>query len=123
VGGLVFWSGPSGSVGSYCLTVTPGGAFAVRRMVSTAGPLSQQFADIIPNTPAAAINTGLGQLNKLELVLKGNTGTVYINGTKVGAFTGTPPSNGSYIGLIAGSAGSKASDWNVTDVEVHALAQ
>jgi hypothetical protein len=108
-GGVVFWGGLNSAVSYYCLTVTPGGAFAVRQMVSLAGTLSQQFADVIPSTPVAAIKTGVNQVNKLELVLKGNTGTVFINGTKVGAFTGTPPPNGGTIGLIAGAPGTSAS--------------
>lgn len=48
---------------------------------------------------ASAFNQGINQWNRLEVDLKGNRATFFINGTNEGYLTGEPPSGGGFVGL------------------------
>jgi hypothetical protein len=121
--GLVFWAADFRGRDYYCLTVTPDGRFAVRRHAAPAPSRTTaliwlytpigQFTDIVPATPAKAWKPG--QWNRLKLVLDGSRGTIFVNGVKVGGFTGTPPASGWFLGIVAGAESNTGTAWRFLD--------
>lgn len=103
-GGLIFWAKDASDY--YYLLVTGEGWLSVNRWVNQRSSLPVQWRE------SAAIKKGIGQINQLRVVTKGNQATVYINDTEVVTFKGQPPQGGSFIGVIAFSP-EKAQNKNV----------
>lgn len=90
IGGLVFWALDYSNY--YVLEYAQNGTYSVSRLHRKRWlrPVSWRKSD--------AIKTGPNQVNELRAVVKGNQGTVYVNGTKLIDFTGQPPGS-SQVGL------------------------
>jgi hypothetical protein len=65
-----------------------------------------------------AIKKGVGAVNEVEVRLSGNTGTGYVNGTKVVTFNGWPPDGGGYFGVSADSENERANIWEFRDFKI-----
>jgi hypothetical protein len=85
-GGLIFWAKDNSNY--YYLLVSGNGQFTVRRYVN-----SQSLAPV-DWRESAAIKKGVGQVNELRVVTKGNQARVYINDTEVITFNGQVPERG-----------------------------
>ncbi len=66
----------------------------------------------------AAVKQGIGQINRLRMVTKGNEATAYINGTEVVTFSGQPPDSGSFIGVFGDSPTNSQNVWEFSDLKV-----
>jgi hypothetical protein len=65
-----------------------------------------------------AIKKRVGDLNKVEVRLSGNTGNGYVNGTKVATFNGHPPEGGDFFGVMAESENERANIWEFRDLKI-----
>jgi hypothetical protein len=90
---ILFWFADWDNL--YLFEVYPTGGFDVERLSKGKWLLP------VPYTETLAIKKGAGQVNQIELQLKGKQGTMFINGTQVGQFKGVPPKDGSKLGLAA----------------------
>jgi Domain of Unknown Function (DUF1080) len=88
---IVFWFQDSSNF--YELGVWPNGKIDVERW------RNGKILYPVSNTEVPALKKGLGQTNSLEVETKGNMATVYVNGTKIVEFKGTPPEGGGKVGL------------------------
>ena len=57
----------------------------------------------VPLRKHDSINVGTKATNEISVVVKGNKGSITINGKKVGDFTGQPPEGGSLVGVNFGT--------------------
>ena len=71
----------------------------------------------LPWDHSDAVKTGSDAVNKLRVVTKGNSITMYVNGQEVGSFNGKPPDGGGMIGVV-GSAGKEAYIWEYSNLMV-----
>ena len=97
-GGLAFWA--TDYQDYYELMVGPSGTVGVDRILPGRRISIMTFAN------SSAVKSGVGQMNQLRVQTKGNTATLYINGTQVGSITGQPPQGGGEVGLTAQSGPS-----------------
>ncbi len=109
-GGLVFWAKDTNNY--YALLVSGEGLFAVKRYVDSRALTPVDWSQ------NAAIKRGVGQVNELRIVTKGNQATAYINGTQVTTFNGQPPDGGSLIGVKGSSAEKSQITWEFSDLRV-----
>jgi hypothetical protein len=100
-GGLAFWA--TSYQNYYELMIGPSGTFGVDRILPGRRVPIMQFAT------SSAVKSGIGQVNRLRVQTKGNSATLYINGTKLGTINGQPPQGGGEIGITA-QAGPKTRD-------------
>jgi hypothetical protein len=108
-GSLVFWAKDRGDF--YNLNINPNGRFAVSHWLGRwLEPVSWRASD--------ALKKGVGAVNQVKLVTKGNRGTVFFNGKEVISFSGQPPQGGGLIGFYVDSGGVNSvtfSDFKVTE--------
>jgi hypothetical protein len=104
MGGLLFWGDNTDDF--YFLAVTEDGRFAVFQFVNSA-----IIATPIPLTKTGALKTGKSVPNAIEVSLRGDQGTVIINGQTVGTFTGALPARGGLIGLEMAAQPAGPSAW------------
>jgi hypothetical protein len=108
-GSLVFWAKDRGDF--YNLNINPNGLFAVSHWLGRwLAPVSWRASD--------TLKKGVGAVNQLKLVTKGNRGTVFFNGKEVISFSGQSPQGGGLIGFYVDSAGVNSvafSDFKVTE--------
>jgi hypothetical protein len=109
-GGLVFWIKDSNNY--YVLLVSGNGQFTVRRYVNNQSLATVDWRD------SAAVKKGVGQVNELRVVTKGNQAMTYINGTQVATFSGQLPDGGSSIGVKGSSAEKSQITWEFSDLKV-----
>jgi hypothetical protein len=102
-GGLVFWASDSSNF--YYVAINAGGKFAVVR--NSAGVWSVS----VPWTQTAALKTGAGAVNALQLNLVGNQASLVLNGRQVTNFTGQPPPTGGMIGFFVAAGNAGATTW------------
>jgi hypothetical protein len=115
MGGLLFWGDSDND--NYFLAITADGRFGVYHLRNST------VADKpIPLTTTSALKTGKSIPNAIEISLRGNQGTVIINGQTVGSFTGQPPTKGGYIGLQMAAATASAAAWGFYHLVVAAPA-
>lgn len=69
-----------------------------------------------------AIKKGVGDVNEVEIRLSGNTGTCYVNGTKVVTFS-QPQLGGRYFGIYGQSEDERANIWEFRDFKILKLQQ
>ncbi len=106
---LVFWTKGGGDW--YNLPISPDGRFAVSHWVGRwLAPVTWRASD--------ALKKGVGAVNQVKLVTRGNRGTVFFNGKEVISFSGQPPEGGGLIGFYVDSGGVNSvafSDFKVTE--------
>lgn len=109
-GGMVFWYE---SADKYYMTAIKGdGRVGIWRY------LSGRWNAVLPLAANAAVKAKPGDENIIEVALHGNTGTLFLNGTKITDFRGQPPKGGSAIGIYAESEQSQSNIWEFSDVRV-----
>jgi WD40 repeat protein len=108
-GGLVFWSKGYGD--GYLFLISADGQFAIGRWFNNGWLPSTGWQD------SAAINNGVGQINKLRVVTKEGQATAYINGQQVAVISGDSP-RGGFIGLYGESAEKSENTWQFSNLEV-----
>ena len=111
-GALAFWASDYSNF--YTASIYPNGAFFVSRRVHG------NLATVVPWTTSDAIKKGVDAINLLQVVLKGTSASLYINGIKVTDFQGQPPPEGGATGLVAVSEAQQRDEWrflNITVVE------
>lgn len=108
---LVFWA--KGGDDFYTVAISPPyGRFAVSHWLAGRwlAPVTWRASD--------ALKKGVGAVNQVKLVTKGNRGTVFFNGKEVISFSGQPPEGGGFIGFYVDSGGVNSvafSDFKVTE--------
>jgi Domain of Unknown Function (DUF1080) len=108
-GGLTFWMTDDNNY--YVFSIYPNGRWDSQRRAG-----SRWIAINAANSDA--IKKGAGDLNEIELRVSGNTGTGYVNGTKVATFTGQPPVGGGYFGVFSESEEARANIWEFRDFKI-----
>ncbi len=100
--GVWFWS--QSAQNFYTATLSLDGTASIDRLVNGVWHV------VLPPTPSGAVRTKPGAVNEVEVAVRGNTGSFYINGTKITDFHGEPPPNGGPPGVYAES-GSTGVAW------------
>jgi len=108
--GVVFWKRDNDNY--YLAAISPDGIAAISR--SVAG----QWTTIVDPTSSPAIKTAAGSVNEIEVTTKGNSGTFYVNGTKITDFHGQAPSDGGPPGVYAES-GPTITTWVFSRVQIY----
>lgn len=104
--GIVFWAA---SHDDCCaLLVQANGTLLISRKVKG----KWQSTNELDATP---LKKGLGQVNELRVVTRGNKATLFANGEEVAVYTGHPPEGGSRIGLHAES-GAAPGEWEFSQL-------
>jgi hypothetical protein len=113
--GVLFWKRDNDNY--YMAAISPDGIVVVSRY------LNDQWLTIANPSHSDAIKTGAGVANEIEVTTKGNTGALYINGTKIADFRGqAPPGGGGPPGVYAES-GPSITSWVFSRVQLYTLAQ
>jgi hypothetical protein len=107
--GLIFWITDTHNFYTFC--ISPNGHWDIQRLAGSRWIL-------ISSGSSDAIKKGVGDLNEVEVRLAGNTGTGYVNGTKVVAFNGQPPEGGGYFGINAESEKERTNIWEFHDFKI-----
>ena len=110
--GVPFWKRDNDNY--YMAAMSPDGVAVVSRY------LNGQWATIVNPVKNAAIKTDAGAVNELEITVKGNAGSFYINGTKIGDFRGQAPAGGGPPGVYAES-GPSVTNWVFSRVQLYSL--
>ena len=108
-GGLMFWMTDGSSY--YFFHIYPSGTWRIDRRAG-----SRWIAISTGNSDA--IKKGAGDLNEIELRVSGNTGTGYVNGTKVSTFNGQSPDGGGFFGVTTESENERANIWAARDFRI-----
>jgi hypothetical protein len=109
-GGLVFWATDYDNY--YALLVSGDGQFSIRRYVNARSLAPVDWRE------SSALKQGIGQINHLRVVTKGNQVTAYINGSEAVTFNGQPPQGGGYIGAKGSSAAKSQIIWEFSELKV-----
>ena len=112
--GVLFWRRDNDNY--YMAAISPDGIAVVSRY------LNGQWATIVNPTHSDAIKTGAGAINEIEVTIRGNAGTLYINGTKLTDFRGQAPPSGGPPGVYAES-GPNVTTWVFPRVQLYTLPQ
>jgi hypothetical protein len=68
-----------------------------------------------------AIKQGPDVVNEIEVQIKGNSGTLFINGVKAQDFKGNVPSGVSTVGMIGASEAAQVDEWRFLKIAVSDL--
>jgi glucose/mannose transport system substrate-binding protein len=109
-GGLIFWAKDYDSF--YCLCINAIGSFKISQYVTG------QWLTPVNWTKNEAINKGIGQVNRLRVVTKGDAVTAYVNDKQVVMIKGQPPPGGSRIGISGGSTKNSQDSWQFANLKV-----
>ncbi len=109
LGGLIFWAKDYNDC--YALVVSADGKFAIGHK------LFGRWINPTAKTGSGAVNTGVGQVNKLQIRTSGKTFTAYINDVQVATLSGDPPEGDWLIGLYGESAESSENSWEFSKVD------
>jgi len=109
-GGLAFWSIDYRNY--YLAKIYPNGSFTIFRK------LNDEWIPVVNRTPSEAIKKGVGAVNEIQVVLNGNNGLLYINGTQVSEFRGNPPPTGGAVGVYAQTEAHRQNDWRFLKIAV-----
>ncbi len=109
-GGLIFWAKDYSNF--YCLSIDANGSFKISHFVT------DRWLSPVGWTKSEAMNTGLGQVNKLRVVTKGRQATAYINDKEVVTINGQPPQGGGCVGISGGSAQDSQNTWQFANLRV-----
>jgi hypothetical protein len=112
--GLLFWAtGPSDFF--YFGVADVAGTFSIYRYVSANGGAWQA---IFPFTANAAVKTGVGAVNTLRLVTKGNSAALFVNGQSLGTLDLQAPSAGGTVGIYAEGQAGQPADYVFSNLSV-----
>ena len=100
--GVWFWS--QNAQNFYTATLSLDGSVSIDRLVNGVWHV------VLQPTPSGAVQTKPGAVNEVEVTVKGNTGSFYVNGTKITDFRGEAPPRGGPPGIYAESGGT-AVNW------------
>lgn len=100
--GVWFWA--QNAQNFYTATLSLDGTVSIDRLVNGV------WQPVLPPTPSAAVLTGPGAVNEVEVAVSGNTGSFFVNGTKISDFHGEAPPRGGPPGVYAES-GNTAVNW------------
>ncbi len=106
--GVWFWS--RNAQNFYTATLSLDGSVAIDRLVNGV------WHAVLPPTPSTVVRTSPGAVNEVEVAVKGNGGTFYVNGIKITDFHGVAPPRGGPPGVYAES-GSTGMTWVFPRVE------
>lgn len=110
--GLVFWA--SNPENYYFARLYSDGLCGITR-------ISQNKSEKVAiDRPFDAVKKGIGEVNELRVVTKGNVATFYVNDQPIATCQGKPPELGSQIGLRAVSA-AELYTWAFADLKVRKL--
>jgi hypothetical protein len=109
-GGLAFWVSHYNEF--YELIIGPSGAFGVDLR------LPDRRVMIVNFNPSTVVKSGVNQVNRLRVKIRGNSATLYINGVQVANITGQPPPRGGYVGLTAQSGPNTRDVYEFTNFKV-----
>lgn len=100
--GIWFW-GKDGQ-NFYTATIAPDGTAAVDRLINGV------WQTIVPPVRNAAVHTGPGAINEIEIVTSGNSASFFVNGSDIAEFHGQAPAGGGTPGVYAES-GPSVTTW------------
>ncbi|MBV8329660.1 MAG: extracellular solute-binding protein, partial [Verrucomicrobia bacterium] len=109
-GGLIFWA--RDYTNFYCFSIAANGSFKISHFVT------DRWLTPVRWTPSKAINSGIGQINKLRVVTRGRQAIAYINDKEVVTITGQPPQGGGCVGVSGGSAQDTQNTWEFASLRV-----
>lgn len=96
--GVRFWSKDAQNF--YTATLSLDGSVAIDRLVNGVWHV------VLPPTFSGTVRTKPGAVNEVEVTVKGDSGTFYVNGSKVADFRGEAPPRGGPPGVYAESGGT-----------------
>lgn len=108
--GLLFWA--SDAAHFHAALLRSDGNFVVGRYTE------DKWQAMVPLQVRAEALRGLGDVNEIRVVTRGNSATAFINNKPMGTFQGSPPAGGSMIGLWAQSEEDVAYGWEFSDLVV-----
>jgi hypothetical protein len=108
-GGLMFWVTDPNSY--FIFSIYPSGTWKIDRRAGS------RWIDISSGN-SDAMKKGVGDLNEVEVRLAGNTGTGYVNGTKVATFNGQLPDGGGLFGVYGESEKERTNIWEFRDFKI-----
>ena len=108
--GVVFWKREGDNY--YLAAISPDGLASISRSVNG------EWTTTVEPVASKDIKTGAGAVNEIEVTIKGNAGTFYINGTKITTFHGQAPPDGGAPGLYAES-GATGTSWVFSRVQIY----
>jgi hypothetical protein len=110
--GLVFWAtGPSDF---YFFGVSDtAGTFGIYRHVAATG-----WQPIVPFMANPNVKTGVGAVNTLRLVSKGNLVSLFVNGQPIGKLQIQAPPTGGTVGIIGEGSAKNPWDYAYSDLSV-----
>jgi hypothetical protein len=109
IAGLIFWY--SGLNDFYALEIAPNGKASVWRRQRGRWLIQVRWSD-------AQVNTGDGTTNELRVTTVGSNATFYLNGTRFGTLTGSPPEKGQQVGLMVTSPEAGTARFAFDDLRV-----
>jgi glucose/mannose transport system substrate-binding protein len=109
-GGLIFWAKDYSSF--YCLCINAIGSFKISQYVTG------QWLTPVNWTKSEAINKGVGQVNRLRVVTKGDAATAYVNDKQIVMIKGQSPQGGSRVGISGGSTKNSQNTWQFANLKV-----
>ncbi len=107
--GVWFWAKDAQNF--YTATLSLDGSVSIDRLVNGVWHV------VMPPTVSAAVETKPGAVNEIEIAVHGNSGTFWVNGTKITDFRGEPPPRGGAPGIYGESGGLEVS-WVFPHVEL-----
>jgi eukaryotic-like serine/threonine-protein kinase len=109
-GGIIF---RSNAPRFYFFRICQYGSYALYKYVSNSGNTSTTLAQ----NSSSAINSGVGQSNRIAVVANGGSITLYVNGQRVNSLTNSTYSQGQ-IGVVASDTGSALTEVAFSNVRV-----
>jgi hypothetical protein len=107
--GVWFWG--QNPQNFYTATLSLNGTVSIDRLVNGTWQI------IMAPTMSGAVRTSPGATNEIEVAVRGNTGTFFLNGMKILDFRGEPPARGGPPGVY-GESGSAPVSWLFSRVQL-----
>lgn len=104
VGDVGTWFWGKDSQNFFTATISLDGTAAVDRLVNGI------WQAIVPPTRSSAVRTAPGAVNEVEVVVNGNAGALYVNGSRIAEFRGQAPPGGGPPGVY-GESGPNGTTW------------
>jgi hypothetical protein len=113
-GGIIFWAADYKNY--HVAELYPDGTYSIWRKID------DEWAIVIPRSPAAAIRRGPGAVNRMKVVFDHNEVSIVVNDTTVVSFHGQPREDGGSFGLYGASASEMENEWQFGNMVVVDLA-